>query len=86
MTLAQKFGSFDSDIKIKLKKISSEADSAHQAEGSIKEIRNRFGILCYRLMKNVSFECDRWVVETELCNLRDTSDTLFVRACVVFHL
>ena len=30
-------------------------------------------------MKNVSCEYDRWVVETEFCKLRDTSDTLIGR-------
>ena len=37
-------------------------------------------------MKNVSCEYDRWVVETQLCKLRDTSDTLIGRACAMFHL
>ena len=34
-------------------------------------------------MKNVSCEYDRWAVETQLCKLRDTSDTLIGRACAV---
>ena len=37
-------------------------------------------------MKNVSCEYDRWVVETQLCKLRDTSDTLIGRACDRFQL
>ena len=37
-------------------------------------------------MKNVSYEYDRWVVETQLCKLRDTSDALIGRACPIFHL
>ena len=36
--------------------------------------------------KNVSCEYDRWVVETQLCKLRDTSDKLIGRACAVFQL
>ena len=34
-------------------------------------------------MQNVSCEYDRWVVETELCKLRNTGDTLIGRACAV---
>ena len=37
-------------------------------------------------LKNVSCEYDRWVVETQLCKLRDTSDTLIGRACAMFQL
>ena len=37
-------------------------------------------------MINVTCEYDRWVVETQLCKLRDTSDTLIARACAMFHL
>ena len=39
-------------------------------------------------VKNVSCEYDRWVVETQLCKLRDTSDTIIGRACArsIFHL
>ena len=33
----------------------------------------------YEKMKNVSCEYDRWVVETQLCKLRDTSDTLYIQ-------
>ena len=33
-------------------------------------------ILFIKKTKNVSSEHDRWVVETQLCKLRDTSDTL----------
>ena len=40
----------------------------------------------YKKMKNVSCEYDRWVVETQLCKLRDTSDTLIRRACDMFQL
>ena len=39
----------------------------------------------YKELKNVSCEYDRWVVETQLCKLRDTSDTLIGRACAIFH-
>ena len=58
-----------------------EVDSAHQTE-CMKTIRNGYGLLCFRLMKNVC-EYDRWVVETQLCKLRDTSDTLIGRAFAV---
>ena len=37
-------------------------------------------------MKNVRCEYDRWVVETQLCQLRDKSDTLIGRACAMFQL
>ena len=33
-----------------------------------------------------SAEYNRWVVETQLCKLRDTSDTVIGRACAMFHL
>ena len=39
-----------------------------------------------KILKNVSCEYGRWVVETQLCKLRDTSDTLIGRACAMFHL
>ena len=39
-----------------------------------------------KILKNVSCEYGRWVVETQLCKLRDTSDTLIGRACAKFHL
>ena len=43
--------------------------------------------LCfYKKLKNVSLGYDWWVVETQLCKLRDTSDTLIGRACVILHL
>ena len=35
----------------------------------------------YNNLKNVSCEYNRVVVETQLCKLRDTSDTLIGRAC-----
>ena len=38
-----------------------------------------------KILENVSCEYDRWVVETQLCKLRDTSDTLIGRACAVSH-
>ena len=37
-------------------------------------------------MKNVSCEYDRWVVETQLCKVRDTADKFIGRACVIYHL
>ena len=40
----------------------------------------------YKILKNVSCEYDRWVVETQLCKLRDTSETLIGRACAMFQL
>ena len=80
VTLAQEFGSFDGDIKSKLKIMSLEVDSAHQTECSMKAIHNGYGLLCFRLMKNVSCEYDRWVVETQPGKLRDTSDTLITRS------
>ena len=39
----------------------------------------------YEKSKNVSCEYDRWVVESKLCKLRDTSDTLMGHACAMFH-
>ena len=83
MTLAQKLGSFDRDIKSKVKTMSLEVDSAHQTECSMNAIRNGYGPLCFRLMKNVGCEYDRWVIESQLCRLRDTSDTLIGRACAM---
>ena len=35
-----------------------------------------------KMLKNVSCQYDRWAVETQLCKLRDTSDTLVGRACI----
>ena len=64
MTLAQKNASFNRDINSKLKIMSLEVDNAHQTGCSMKAIRNGYGLLCFRLMKNVSCEYDRWVVET----------------------
>ena len=43
------------------------------------------GVFYKKILKNVSCEYDRWVVETQLCKLRDTSDTLIGRACAMFH-
>ena len=83
MTLAQKLGSFDRDIKSKVKTMSLEVDSADQTECSMNAIRNGYGPLCFRLMKNVGCEYDRWVIESQLCRLRDTSDTLIGRACAM---
>ena len=40
----------------------------------------------YKKLKIVSCEYDRWMVETQLCKLRDTSDTLIGRACAMFQL
>ena len=37
-------------------------------------------------MKNVSCEYERWVVETQLCKLRDTLDKTIGRAFAMFHL
>ena len=39
-----------------------------------------------KILKNVSCEYDRWVVETQLCKLRGTSDTLIGRACAMLQL
>ena len=64
----------------KLKTMSLEVDSAHQTECSMKAMHNGYGLLCFRLMKNVSCEYDRWVVETQPGKLRDTSDTLITRS------
>ena len=38
------------------------------------------------ILKNVSCEYDQWVVETQLCKLRDTSDTIIGRACAMFYV
>ena len=43
-------------------------------------------VLFYFKMKNVRCEYDRWVVETQLCKLRDTSDAFVGRAYSIFHL
>ena len=40
----------------------------------------------YKKLKNVTCEYDRWVVETQLCKLRDTLDTLIEGACAMFQL
>ena len=39
-----------------------------------------------KILKIVSCEYDRWVVETQLCKLRGTSDTLIGRACAMVQL
>ena len=39
-----------------------------------------------KILKNVSCEYDRWVVETQLCKLREMSDKLIGRACAMFQL
>ena len=66
--------------------MSLQIDSAYQTEGSVKAIRTGYGLSCFRLMKNVSCEYDRWVVETRLYKLRDTSDTVIGRACSILYL
>ena len=89
VALVRKLGSFHRDVKSKLKILSLEVDSDHQTECSMKAIHHGSGLLCFRLMKNVSCEYDRWVVETQLCKLRDTrtSETLIGRGCVcVLHI
>ena len=35
---------------------------------------------------NVSYEYDRWVIQTQLCKLRDTPDELIGRACLELKL
>ena len=37
----------------------------------------------YKTMKNIGCEYDRWMVETQLCKLRDTSGTIIGRACAI---
>ena len=66
--------------------MSLEVDSAPQTECNMKAIRNGYGLLCLRSMKNISCEYDRRVVEAQLCKLHDASDTLIGRACAIFHL
>ena len=39
-----------------------------------------------KILKNVSCDYDGWVVETQLCKLRDTEDTLIGRACKYIYL
>ena len=39
----------------------------------------------YKKLTNVSCEYDRLVVDTQLCKLRGTSETLIGRACAKFH-
>ena len=53
------------------------ATSWGRLEGLVDVIKN---------WKNVSCEYDQRVVETQLCKLRDTSDTLIGRACDMFQL
>ena len=43
VSLAQKLGNFDRDIKSKSKILSLEVDSAHQTERIMKAIRNGYG-------------------------------------------
>ena len=45
VTLAPKFGSFDTNVKIMLKILSLEVDSAYHTECSMKAIRNGHGLL-----------------------------------------
>ena len=45
-----------------------------------------FRLSFYIKLKNVSCEYDRWMVDTQLCKLRHTSDTLVGRACATFQL
>ena len=66
--------------------MSLEVERAHQIECSMKAIRNGYGLLRFRSTKNLGCEYDRWVVETRLRKLRNTSDTLIGRACSLFHL
>ena len=47
-----------------------------------RDTREIFG----KKKKNVSCEYDRWVVETQLCKLRDTSDTLIGRVLVLLSI
>ena len=39
-------------------------------------LKPSFSMFFIKILKKVSCEYDRWVVETQLCKLRDTSDTL----------
>ena len=48
--------------------MSLEVDSAHQTECSMKAMHNGYGLLCFRLMKNVSCEYDRWMIETHFAS------------------
>ena len=43
---------------------------------------NKYSVL-HKMLKNVCSEYDRWVVKTQLCKLRDTSDTLIRRSCYI---
>ena len=45
--------------------------SSGMIDGSVR------ALLFYEKLKNVSCEYDRWMVEIQLCKLRDTLDTLF---------
>ena len=40
-------------------------------------------IVFYKMLKHVSCEYDRWVVEPQLCKLCDTPDTLIGRSCSI---
>ena len=66
--------------------MSLEVDSDHQTECSMEAIRNGCGLLCFRLMKNVRCEHDRWVAETQHCKLRDPSDTLIDWARLCYYI
>ena len=41
------------------------------------------GCILYKIEKRQLWEYDRWVVKTQLCKLRDTSDTLIRRSCYI---
>ena len=43
-------------------------------------------VFFFFMFKTVSCQYDRWVVETQLCKLRDTSDTLIGRVGAMFQL
>jgi len=44
-----------------------------------------YSVYFIKTLKNVSCEYNRWMVDTQLCKLRGTSDTLIGRSCATFH-
>ena len=60
---------------------------AHNLQFAVFVVRvQQYFEVFYKKLKNVSCEYNRWVVETQLRKLHDTSDTLIGRACAMFHL
>ena len=74
----------DPDVLIVAHSKSTLPMNSNKPVGS--DVTSRPATYFIKILKNVSCEWDRWVVETELCKLRGTQDTLIGRACAMFHL